>query len=376
MNGQKNVSQNQINLVCPVCHADLEDVTGGVRCLGCQARFPVVGSVLCFSQNDRLISDSNVRHQRDFYDGRYSAQQSALAQSRAPLPVHVLTFKMGQIDQLISEFRLRADDLVLEVGCGNGWFLRWLNWRYRVRGAGVDISPAAVNLAAASDWGENQYYAAEASQLPFDGGLFDLVVSLDVIEHLSHEHKRRALKEMVRVLRPGGRVLLYAFHIDDKYTDFWFKRAWARLWGGENAVRERERKAYEQEGGHLRSNFITVDGMQTLAQESGLHDVRILPFHAFWTTVYDQYFVPLIVIPLLKLVVRTTRFVGGLDPRGIQPEAPMTAPVTPHWKQTFVRICQPFLKIARGLFSALDRVFIARGHFATMFVIGGKRRCK
>jgi ubiquinone/menaquinone biosynthesis C-methylase UbiE len=279
---------------------------------------------------------------------------------------------MVHLDRLISGFQFTEDSRILEVGCGDGFFLRWLNNRYHVRGVGVDISPAAANLAAVNDWAGNEYYAAEASQLPFEADSFDLVYALDVIEHLTHEHKRDALREMVRVLKPGGNVLLYTLHIDDKYTDFWFKRTWARLRGGEKAVRERERKAYEQESGHLRANFIDVQAMRVLAEKTGL-DVQILPFHAMCTSIYDLYIVRFITVPLMKLINRAYHVWRPQTASAIAPEASASALVAPRWKETLVKVYQPIFTGIMKLFCALDRPFIARGHFAGMFVVGRKR---
>lgn len=367
-------SSTMVNLVCPICHSALEDVETGAQCSCCRCVFPVVGAVLCFSEQGKAAWDNGTWHQFDFYDARYATQ--------VPVPVykpntmtglHVLTFKMAQLDALISDFQLRENFRILEVGCGDGWFLRWLNNRYHVRGVGVDISPAAANLAAANDWAGNEYYAAEASQLPFETDSFDLGCALDVIEHLTHEHKREALREMVRVLKPGGYVLLYAMHTDDKYTDFWFKRTWARLRGGERAVRERERRAYEQEGGHLRSNFTSVQAMRVLARESGLENVQILPFHATYTNVYDLYIARFVIIPSIKLINRVSRVWRARNSSAISSEASTDAPVVPWWKGIIVQFYHPIFTAIMKLFCAMDRRLIAKGHFASMFVVGRKR---
>jgi len=366
-------SSKMVNLVCPICHSALEDVETGAQCSCCRCVFPVVGAVLCFSEQGKAAWDNGTRHQFDFYDARYATQVPApVYKPNTMTGLHVLTFKMAQLDALISDFQLRENFRILEVGCGDGWFLRWLNNRYHVRGIGVDISPAAANLAAANDWAGNEYYAVEASQLPFKTASFDLVCSLDMIEHLTHERKRDALKEMVRVLKPGRDVLLYTLHIDDKYTDFWFKRTWARLRGGERAVRERERIAYEQEAGHLLSNFISVQAMRVLAQESGLEEVQLLPFHAMCTSIYDLYIVRFIISPLMSLINRASHAWWPQNSPTVSSKVSANAPVTPRWKETLIKVYRPVFTGAMKLLCTLDRPLIARGHFASMFVVGRK----
>ncbi|MBM3157702.1 MAG: methyltransferase domain-containing protein [Chloroflexi bacterium] len=379
MSKQQIRSSTMVRLICPSCHSSLESFGAGVQCSRCHQVFPVLGSVLCFSQAGRAAWDDNTTHQFGFYDDRYAdfAQASgSVFEQDTLVALHVHTFKMAQVDALMSSFQLRKDSRVLEVGCGHGWFLRWLNNRYHAQGIGVDISPAAVNLAAVNDWAGNEYYAAEATQLPFETASFDLVCALDVIEHLTHEQKRNALREMVRVLKPGGNVLLYTLHVDDKYTDFWFKRTWARLRGGERAICERERIAYEEEGGHLRSNFISVQAMQVLAQESGLADVQVLPFHAICTSIYDLYVTQFVIIPIMNLINRAARAWRARNSPVISPQVSPPAPIAPRWKVTFVKVYQPVFAAMMKLFCTMDRPLIARGHFAGMFVVGQKRAQK
>jgi SAM-dependent methyltransferase len=95
---------------------------------------------------------------------------------------------------------------VLEVGCGNGRLYRQLR-SYGFRGdyLGVEVAPAVVagNRAAHP---EAAWETATAYRLPFAGGRFDLCFSLYVLEHLVYPE--RALREMLRVLRPGGRLVL------------------------------------------------------------------------------------------------------------------------------------------------------------------------
>ena len=69
---------------------------------------------------------------------------------------------------------------------------------------GVDVSPDAIAFCGAR--GLNVKLGA-AEELPYDDAQFDLVTALDVVEHLDDDVA--GLREMRRVLRPGGRALIF-----------------------------------------------------------------------------------------------------------------------------------------------------------------------
>jgi SAM-dependent methyltransferase len=101
---------------------------------------------------------------------------------------------------------LRHDSRVLDVGCGTG---RWLR-RYLQRNlvtVGVDATQGMLQLAAANGV-KCQLVVGCAQNLPFGDGMFDLVSAVTVIQHIHASDQEDALKEMARVLQPGGHLLL------------------------------------------------------------------------------------------------------------------------------------------------------------------------
>lgn len=107
------------------------------------------------------------------------------------------------LDQLESDFvrRFAAGGDILEVGCGTGLVLQRL--RSFARSAkGVDLSPGM--LARARERGLD-VQEASATALPFPDATFDATCSFKVLAHVPEVET--ALREMLRVTRPGGTVI-------------------------------------------------------------------------------------------------------------------------------------------------------------------------
>ncbi len=97
---------------------------------------------------------------------------------------------------------------LLDAGCGTGGFLAWAASTRRFdRLCGVDISVEAVELARMVAPGA-ELYAAPLDALPFGDEEFDLVVSLDVLQHVHERVLDASLAELRRVLCPGGVLLV------------------------------------------------------------------------------------------------------------------------------------------------------------------------
>jgi SAM-dependent methyltransferase len=92
---------------------------------------------------------------------------------------------------------------ILDVGCGLGLYVR----RFRDFSGdvhGVDIDPAKVREAGATLPNIRQ---ASAEQLPYPDETFDVLLSHEVLEHVSDD--RAAVREAHRVLKPGGRLIVF-----------------------------------------------------------------------------------------------------------------------------------------------------------------------
>ena len=104
---------------------------------------------------------------------------------------------------------MRGATSVLDVGCGEGQIARLAVAGGATRVVGVDASVAQVTEARRRGGGAS-YARASATELPVASGSFDVVVSCLVLEHV--EDLDAALDEVSRVLRPGGRLVLFINH--------------------------------------------------------------------------------------------------------------------------------------------------------------------
>ncbi len=108
---------------------------------------------------------------------------------------------------LLPPHSLPPEPIVLDAGCGTGYNLGWLKQHYGAAATGIDISAHALNFCRRR--GANDLVRADTASLPLSGNAYDLVVCFDALTSLKSEQARAAaLREFLRVLKPGGRLLI------------------------------------------------------------------------------------------------------------------------------------------------------------------------
>lgn len=93
---------------------------------------------------------------------------------------------------------------ILDAGCGTGGLLSRISHRHHT--IGLDFSPHALSLA--KERGLPRLVRASVEEVPLRDRCVDAIVSLDVLYHAAVRDDEGALRELRRLLRPGGRLIL------------------------------------------------------------------------------------------------------------------------------------------------------------------------
>lgn len=123
--------------------------------------------------------------------------------------------------ELLDGLSLRGDEQVLDVGCGRGAVLLAVAkrlphgkavgidiWR-KADQSGNSIEATRRNAVAEGVADRIELHTADMTAMPFEDASFDLVVSSLAIHNVKgKDNRRKAVAEAVRVLRPGGRLLI------------------------------------------------------------------------------------------------------------------------------------------------------------------------
>jgi len=126
--------------------------------------------------------------------------------------------------KIIEGLDLKKEERILEVGCGNGYYLSLLNrldLDLDLTFRSID-KPALIDAAKFIGDKSVKLILADGSKIPFLNNSFDKVVMSEVIEHVDNEEV--VLKEVFRVLQKDGILSLTTCNID--YPFFWDPLNW------------------------------------------------------------------------------------------------------------------------------------------------------
>jgi SAM-dependent methyltransferase len=119
-------------------------------------------------------------------------------------PSYVWRFGQNRrLDMILGALPIDARRILVD-GCGVGQYVKHLAaLGYNTIGLDIDLD----RVIAGSQAGVEQLHVAAGEYLPYPDRSFDAILSHEVIEHVNND--RLAAREMIRVLRPGGRIILF-----------------------------------------------------------------------------------------------------------------------------------------------------------------------
>jgi SAM-dependent methyltransferase len=158
------------------------------------------------TEADRAIAR---RFDKEFFDGDRSTGYGGFS--------YHPRFWQPVIPTLQAHFGLSAASSVLDVGCAKGFMLHDLAELIPgITVRGIDVSSYAIENAIESM--RPHVSVADARELPFDDGSFDVVIAINTIHNLDRPDLIRALREIERVARRGAFVTVDAYRNEEERT--------------------------------------------------------------------------------------------------------------------------------------------------------------
>jgi ubiquinone/menaquinone biosynthesis C-methylase UbiE/uncharacterized protein YbaR (Trm112 family) len=180
-------------LCCPTDRAPLALREGGLECAQCGTIYPIQDGYV------ELLPRGKYEHTT-----RYTEEQGGAILDYQDISRPLLSAQVK--NNLLNEFLdFQREDVVLDLGCGNGKFAYWNKDRVRTMLA-LDLAPWFADRARA----ELLLLRGDLRAVPVQDRAMDKVFAIDVLEHLTRADLECVLQETCRVLKPGGHFFVFS----------------------------------------------------------------------------------------------------------------------------------------------------------------------
>jgi ubiquinone/menaquinone biosynthesis C-methylase UbiE len=124
-------------------------------------------------------------------------------------------YNWPEVADAIEGLGIKKDDKVLDLGCGNGRLFEALE-KYDIDYYGLDISEELVKIAKKT-YPKGNFIASDLLKTPYKDNEFDVIASIATLHHIpSKKLRREALKEVYRIAKPGGKILISIWYFWNK----------------------------------------------------------------------------------------------------------------------------------------------------------------
>jgi ubiquinone/menaquinone biosynthesis C-methylase UbiE len=258
-------------LQCPTCGSrELLVTDAGVHCAACRNDYP---------RHDGYL-DLMPRSVEFGYVSKYVSEEQELADELDYRELAPPLLAAGVRDRALARLLdFQPTDIALDSGCGTAKHAVWNADRVRLM---VGADPATLFADAAIE--RVALAKADARRLPFADSSFDKAFSIDVLEHFPRDVIDAYLAETARVLRPGGRMLVFSNTSDPSSLQpvVNLSRKLGRLFvraGLYDFQREARRKS-----DHIKALRTWENVLDAMAQ-AGLRPVKVV----FWNSVFTTF---------------------------------------------------------------------------------------
>lgn len=231
-----------------------------------------------FDKYQKKIYDGKLKTYEPIYSDKSFFNEYFLSQINKAKKYGVLGYSFKSIKnlELIKQLGLKPGMKILDAGCGPGILLNQIYNIYKIKGYGVDISNAAINAGKKLSDKNVILKTGKLEKLPYKNNFFDVVISFDVLEHI--QDKEKVLNEMMRVLKPGGKILIYAISKRDFLT-----------WHFVLRLLTFNKLGIDTEGGHFKEFFVDPFKIKKFFKANNFKKIKLKFFHSFFTLIIDEF---------------------------------------------------------------------------------------